>query len=351
MRMYHLIRMAWLAGFALVSAPLLSQETPTGGGGFADTLTVAGGHPRMLLTAKDLPALRARCRPGGSRARQYQQLKATVDGWLAASELPVLGNKGQRREQPLQCALVYLVEGDARYSRLAKRYLDWFIEHNEFIEYRGYGALNIAIDWIYDSLTPAEKRKYLGAVARYNVDWKGAQGYSANHFPKHFPSNLNAVHGAGFITAGLVLAGDPDPAFARAGREILDRYGRFFIEFAVPSYNVASGTYGGWHENLGGHTLMAMTMGVLLDAWDTATGSDLLARSSFARGLPVFATYLERGDGTMAPNSYSGERNGFPRIFSPLYPIVAKRLRSPYARRLASRMKRYPSVRRMWEIQ
>ncbi len=126
-------------------------------------------HPRMMITQEDLPALRSRVRGGGLIGQEYQELKSSVDSWIGQSVSSFMSsNENKRRVQVLYPALVYLIEGDTKYSDLAKDMLDWFLSNGEFKEYRGFGALYIALDWIYDTLAPQDKDKYFAPLTVFS---------------------------------------------------------------------------------------------------------------------------------------------------------------------------------------
>jgi hypothetical protein len=123
-----------------------------------------GEHPRLWITAADLPAIRKRCAPGGSHEREFKRMKE-----LADSEIATGGVQGPARGllySPVTMAFLYLVTGERRYAEVTKGILR---------EGRAERQAGVALDWIMNRcdlddaegvpVTPEELRELVKAIA------------------------------------------------------------------------------------------------------------------------------------------------------------------------------------------
>ena len=137
-----------------------------------------GEHPRVWVTAADLPALRARCAAGGTHEREFKRLKGLVDAEMAQGE-----PGGQRWEEsgwrvdPVPVALVYLVTGERKYAERAKKMLLVCPRGNPITV-----SSAAALDWIMAKsdldkepgvpMTPAELTAVVKALAETGGRWE-----------------------------------------------------------------------------------------------------------------------------------------------------------------------------------
>ena len=154
-------------------------------------------HPRMIFTSDDLPALRQRAQTICSE--EFQKLQKTVD---ALPEIPVMKYSeahitrtpdGEVKPawpstytyrmfendfacQANQAALLYLITDEKRYARKSLAYLRTSLKILElseklqrWVDWQANFRINmiLAYDWIYNALTPEERREILLPILDY----------------------------------------------------------------------------------------------------------------------------------------------------------------------------------------
>jgi hypothetical protein len=114
-------------------------------GGFA--YEVKPGHPRIFVSAEDVPALVKRCSPGGPAAEQYGALKQWIDGFLSRQE--AMNGSGL----PGLC-VVYQVEKGLGHD--TAKYVDYLVNGLWGTDGKGGGSkLNPGRQWTTDGWTTA----------------------------------------------------------------------------------------------------------------------------------------------------------------------------------------------------
>lgn len=165
----------------------------------------------MFLTRETLPAFRERantlCRPllddmkkriDALPAEPGLEFKADVaemkDGKLVFKKLlndqnaAIYAVKTSGGTEALECAILYLATGDRAYFEKSKRYLKLLVEFVEWSdrcrilpEWFNNTRLSglVAYDWLYNELTPEERRGFLGPMLKH-VEHMQNPGYMRN---------------------------------------------------------------------------------------------------------------------------------------------------------------------------
>ena len=194
--------------------PQLADLPPTAPPDFA----VRPGHPKLFLT-DDWPAA------PDSTARNWQAiLRKRADALIAAAAIDYSGSKllTRSREALKRLSLfgaVYRFSKEARYADAGRRELlnvcgfpNW--QPNDFLATAEMmNAAAIGYDWLYDTLSPAERRQVAAAIVQKGLraavnDYRSQGGWTrAQH-------NWNLVCNGGVIVASLAVY-DEQPDAAR----------------------------------------------------------------------------------------------------------------------------------------
>ena len=158
----------------------------------AETSIVRPNHPRLFLTAEDLPTIKSNAESGDGK-KVYDDMKKRVDDLMAAGisfpdPLAKSGEYNKNHEvgfRASEAAMVWLVSGDETYLEHTKTILRELIDYYEL---RVENDLNIAwyvysqvcalcaYDWIYNDLSAAERNEIGKPLynVMYNIAWHGA---------------------------------------------------------------------------------------------------------------------------------------------------------------------------------
>jgi hypothetical protein len=234
-------------------------------------------HPRMLVTQDSLPALREKLASPVYR-QDVAALRASKD--------------------PTDQAFVYLVWEDAQALEIAKAAL----LGNNIPKWGGLEKsiqmvqAGLLYDWLYQSLTPAE-RLTAAAVVSQNVPQR-LRAFSADGIDYYF--NDMWARGPAFATvAALSLAGDDEWAdeFIRSAYTNSHKVFSPYYGGAIDVLNTMSIDSGGGHQaglkpgpgtNYAGFYLIGSS--VFLSAWQSATGEQVLSKTNFFERYPFYMT-------------------------------------------------------------
>ncbi|MBS1371339.1 MAG: DUF4962 domain-containing protein [Lentisphaeria bacterium] len=200
MKLRMAIGMALVCG-ALAAAPSFEE--------FAGR--IRKDHPRLFLTKETLPVFRERantaCKP------LLDDMKKRIDALPAEPKLEFKTDVAELRDgelvfkkllsdqnaaiyavetsggtEALECAILYLATGDRTYFEKAKHYLRTLVEFVEWSdrcrtlpEWFNNTRLSgvIAYDWLYDELTPGERRDFIGPMLKH-IEHMQNPGYMRN---------------------------------------------------------------------------------------------------------------------------------------------------------------------------
>jgi len=305
-----------------------------------------GEHPRILIEKDGLPALAERA--AGPLAAEYAAVKAVADRALAEGV-----KKPPSRFRPpfdMVCsALCYLVERQlghdaAPYVETVKSY--WGDGSVLALEGDGYfGFHGMAFDWIYDALTPGERKLWgdsLGTWLRYYTDtpeitlqW-GGWLYNQTWGPAHLntPNTRDGITPKLFVALALRGAGTAHEE--DAGR-FLDSWSQRVPAECIPRFDEMGGV---WSESMGhGSYGPIVVIPWAFEAWRTAAGEDLFqacAAESYLSEMTRWAVHLTVpfADHTAwIDDNRAGRLSAFSRIA----PILGARYRDPVANRISDR--------------
>ncbi len=188
--------------------------------------TIRPGHPRIMADAQTFTALKALVAGGGLPADIYREVKKSADALLTAPvskyEIPdgkrLLTVSRRVLDRVRTLALVYRLEGDARYAERAWQELaaaggfrDWnpshFLDTAEMTH-----AFALGYDWLFDRWTDEQRQ-----ILREAIVTKGLrEGLKVYESGKGWPvneNNWNQVCNGGLISGALAIA-DVEPQLA-----------------------------------------------------------------------------------------------------------------------------------------
>ena len=173
-------------------------------------------HPRLFLTPETLPQFRAYAN-SPAMAKFLERTRKAADGYpedptyiidsrhsakIEKDRLVVLKKKGNQDQlwayldrksrfgrAAVQCAIVYLATGDRKYFDKAVRYLDAYPGLLDFCKrsrimlewyHTDRLAATVAYDWLYDELTPEQRKRFIAPLIDYMVFITDRPGYITN---------------------------------------------------------------------------------------------------------------------------------------------------------------------------
>jgi len=210
--------------FVLVLSLLLAAVAPA-----AEPDPLAGlrpGHPRLLATAADWAAAKARIAADPLAAELHQGVLAAARATLPLPTCRyekrgrrLLGVSRETVARVLNLAYAYRMTGDAAFARRAEAEMlaaaafpDWnpshFLDVGEMTT-----ALALGCDWLDDVLTPAARATLHRAIADKGLR-PGLDPHSPDNWWHTAENNWNQVC-LGGLSLGALLIADEEPALAR----------------------------------------------------------------------------------------------------------------------------------------
>lgn len=305
--------------------------------GFAYRLV---GHPRIFINRAGLPGVAERARDVLSP--EYAAIKKVAD--QAVAEGVKTPPSRFRPPMDMVCAgICYLVERELGndpepYAGAVKRY--W--GDGSVLSLKGdgfFGFHGMVYDWIYDSLSPQQRKTYgdsLGTWLRYYTGTpeivlkNGHWWYNQTWGPAHLntPNTRDGITPKLFVALALAGAGTAQEGDARA---FLDSWARRVPSECIPAFDEMGGV---WSESMGhGSYGPVAVIPWAFEAWRTATGVDLFGRcapTSFLPEMTRWAVYLTVpfAENTAWIDDNRARNLG---VFARVAPILAARYRDPVA--------------------
>ena len=168
-------------------------------------------HPRMFITADDLPGIRTNAQ--GAAGKHYTAMKKRVDDLMTAGisfpdPLAASGEYNTNHEigfRASDAAMVWLISGDRTYLEYAKTILretiDYYqlrVDNNLNIAWYVYSqiAALCAYDWLYNDLTAAERESFGTDLynVMYDIAWHGS-GVRASRYRENISDHTSGVYG------------------------------------------------------------------------------------------------------------------------------------------------------------
>lgn len=125
-----------------------------------------GEHPRIFINKEILPVLAEKVRSGGLLADDYAMIKAEADRVVEEGSLRAIDNEWIVPVDMLSACLAFLVERElgnpdaGEYAEVVKNLWGDGIQTLSTIGNGHFGSYAIAYDWIYEALTPEERKKF-----------------------------------------------------------------------------------------------------------------------------------------------------------------------------------------------
>ena len=153
-------------------------------------------HPRLFITQQEIPLLKKRAETVCKN--DFEKIKKEVDALPDKAELIFYNNKFKLNpdgsikyikasqgmqlvkytgaREAVKAAMIFLISNDHKYQVKAKNYLKmavkffkWCLEHKTMTAWYNVSRINTltAYDWIYNSLTPEERREIIIPLLKY----------------------------------------------------------------------------------------------------------------------------------------------------------------------------------------
>ena len=273
----------------------------------AQAAEVRAEHPRMLLNADDLPAIRERCKT--THKETWEMVKNYADSRL--------DYQPQARPQPAVIAgvhgFVYQVTGEEKYARAGTRILRYYAKYHLDKVRNRLGSANweavalrrsnyIAYDWLYNGMTPQERAEIgnmLLEIADLHAEqdtWNHAYAGGYNRYENDFYCGL-ALYKSGIDDAKA-------EGYIRSGFD-------FLLNQTVAGRSQVATDDGGIQSGMG----YAMYNYIPVEAhflalWKSATGEDIFDQDTSLHYFPVWALYTITPNGEAPPICDIGVTSG-----------------------------------------
>jgi Heparinase II/III-like protein len=245
--------------------------------------TLKAKHPRLLFTDNDLPAIRRAIKSDAFAKQQYQELLARGEALLEAPpdkyliggpEHTLLTVARDLEDRIITLAALYRISGDRRFATRATQEMlsaaafpNWFPSH--FLDTaEATTAVGIGYDWLYDTLSPLDRKTIHDALVTKGIDpWLAL--IAANK--AHYANNWSQVCNGGETIGALAIA-DEEPARAEQ-----------VIAHARPAIAEIMQLFapdGGFEEGPAYWTYATIYNVLYINSLDTALGTDFGASQS-----------------------------------------------------------------------
>ncbi|MDP6546930.1 MAG: heparinase II/III family protein [Phycisphaerae bacterium] len=355
----HSKRIAMSAGCLLATALLTLAACETQG-------AIAKSHPRIYVTPKTLAAIRARCK-GPMKDTFASMRKAS---WIMKRPAKVDWSDCTNMGYP---AFMYLVTGERKYLAKTKEFLDALIRRpprNQYLSPEFLRAACVAADWIWNDLTPAERKRYGQGLVSL-AQWVLTKIWRHSDYNNHFVGEHLSVLYVGVLLDGENIEPQQTAKLLAIGKDYLLKHALpaadeiagplnrqewyrplpYMQYLAQPSDPKRIGAFfvGGQAEGFSYNDWgYARPLALTCEMWRTATGQDLFAGSSFFRGQSVWHAYALRPRGTFARSEDCTSSHKPGSNLKTLMHLLATRLDDPLAEWLA-RKHQWKYVQKSWQ--
>lgn len=277
-----------------LSVPSLQAESQTG--------YRLNEHPRIFVNRNSLSTLAARSQ--NELKNEYAKIKAVADSAISRGVVKPTG-RYQPSVELICLGIGHLLEQERRgeatpYAEAVKAYWgDGQVLGPEGDGFFGYHAM--VFDWIFDALSPAERRKYGEQLGKWlywytdtpeitlkNGDWRYNQTWGPAHL--NTPNTRDGIAPKLFVA--LALAGG-DTIHEEASHRFLKSWAKRVPDECISSFDEMGGV---WSESMGhGGYGPVIVIPWAFEAWRTATGEDLFqqfAPDSYLPEMTRWAVYL-----------------------------------------------------------
>lgn len=261
----------------------------------ADDFNISKEHPRVLLNQDMLKDIAHRCK--GPLARQYSEVKKLADQAVRSGKIKYIDNKWAVPSDLMNCGLTYLIEkelGNPDADKYAQPIIQCWGNGSRLTNKKncafGYHAL--AYDWIYDALSPAQRKTYgnaLGAWLNFHTN-EPVISLRTGHWEYNKSwgvIDMNVMHSRDAIVQKLFISlaiHGADTDYEKHAQKFLHSWATRIPNECIPAFDAMGGS---WAESHGHGAYGPITVIPLaFEAWHTATG-----KNWFALGQPD--TYLK----------------------------------------------------------
>ena len=309
-----------------------------------------GEHPRIFINKEILPVLAEKVRSGGLLADDYAMIKAEADRVVEEGSLRAIDNEWIVPVDMLSACLAFLVERElgnpdaGEYAEVVRTLWGDGIQTLSTAGNGHFGSYAIAYDWIYEALTPEERKKFgdiLGGwLYHYTSEpeivllwggWLMNQTWGPAHL--NLPNCRDGITPKLFVALALSGAGT---IHEDACRRYLDSWEQRVSSECIPLFDRMGGV---WSESMGhGNYGPVKVIPWAFEAWRTATGLDWFAlgsTTSFLKEMNRWAVHL-----SVPFNDYTApidDNNGalLTRQWGLTAPILGARYKDPVANYLS----------------
>lgn len=239
--------------------------------------TLRREHPRLIGLPDDLARVKKLIADDRRAAALYKEMLRSADKTLSAKPVEhrligprLLDMSRKCLDRVYTLATVYRIDGDRRYAERAVREMltaaefdDWnpkhFLDTAEMTH-----ALAIGYDWLYDFLSPDQRRQIRGAIVTKGLR-EAEKVYRRNTWWARSEYNWNQVCNGGISIGALAVAED-EPQLAA-----------YILGRAVDSVPIAMKEYapdGAWGEGPGYWNYATTYNVAMLAALESALGTD-----------------------------------------------------------------------------